>query len=175
MGELKKRVRMRAKTKEQVQKDAKYDVELLSREAAIARAAFQKAETELKMAEEKLFEAMTATKTWQAHPDFDVGLDLGHGDSSHVEAQFRVETPVGRSTTKIDPEQYFQLIDSNQITYEDFFNSVSVSITKAREYLGEKQIERIAETKLPQKKDPVLKTEFVIVDGTPIFGKVGKK
>ena len=168
MGELKKRVRMRAKTKEQVQRDAKYDVESLSQQAAVARAAFQKAETELKMAEEKLFEAMSATKTWQVHPDFE-------HDDQHLEAQFNVETPIGRSTTTIDPEQYFQLIDSNQITHEDFFNSISVSITKAREYLGEKQIERIAETKLPEKKDPVLKTQFVIVDGTPIFGKVGKK
>ena len=165
---LRKRVRIRAKTKEQVKQDTKYDLDTLSQQAAIARTAFQKAEAELALAEEKLLEAMTALKTWQVHPDF-------HQDGQHLEAQFNVETPVGRSTTTIDPQKYFDLLDQGMLTAEQFFSSVSVRITDARKYLGEKQIERISDAKIPEKKDPVLKTKFVIVDGIPIFGKIDKK
>jgi hypothetical protein len=164
---LKRRVRMRAKTKEQVQKESKYDVESLAAQAASARVAFQKAEAELQLAEQKLFEGMTATKTWEAHPEFVY-------DDHRTEALFNVETPLGRSSTVIDPEKYFALIDKNLISHEDFFNSVSVSITKARDFLGEKQIEKIGEVTPAKKKDPVLKTQYVLVDGTPIFGKLPK-
>lgn len=168
MAEMKRRVRMRTKTKEQVKKDAKYDLDTLAEQAASARVAFQKAEAELQLAEQKLFEGMSATKTWQVHPDFEY-------EGQHVEAQLGVETPVGRATTTIDPEQYFAMIDKKLISHENFFDSVSVSITKARNFLGEKQIEKIGETTLPAKKDPVLKTQYVLVDGTPIFGKLPKK
>lgn len=172
---LKRRVRMRAKTKEQVQKESKYDVESLAAQAASARVAFQKAAAELQLAEQKLFEGMTATKTWEAHPLFRLGVDHAEGPDAHVEALFNVETPMGRSSTVIDPEKYFALIDKNLISYEDFFNSVSVSITKARDYLGEKQIEKIGEVTPAKTKDPVLKTQYVLVDGTPVFGKLPKK
>ena len=167
---LKRRVRMRAKTKEQVQRESKYDVESLAAQAASARVAFQKAEAELQLAEQKLFEGMTATKMWEAHPKFHLGADHADGPDVHVEALFNVETPMGRSTTVIDPRKYKEMVDESA-----FFSSIVVGITKAREHLGEKQIEKISTTTPAAKKDPVLKTQYVLVDGTPVFGKLPKK
>jgi hypothetical protein len=158
--EKRSRMRLRAKTEEQV--DKAREVDKIGYRVAILRAAHEKAAAELALEEKKLFEAMKQAKAWTLPLDFEL-------DDHAYNAVFAVETPLSRSSTIIDPTKFHAAVAD-----EHFYNCISVSVTKAREVLGEKQIERISTTKNPEKKPPVLVTKYILVDGQPVYGKSPK-
>jgi hypothetical protein len=57
-------------------------------------------------------------------------------------------TPSGRSTTVIDKQAYF-----NAVSLEDFMESITVSVTKARDFLSGKELQSIS-TKIPAEEKP---------------------
>lgn len=79
---------------------------------------------------------------------------------------FVFQSSAGRSTTVVDPEQYWQ-----RVSQEDFFSSISVKVTEARKCMGEKELQSIS-TVIPGEVKPAeVKTKYLAINNTPITGK----
>ena len=61
-------------------------------------------------------------------------------------------TPKGRVTNIVDPVGYQELVSS-----ADFYDSISVSLTKAKKYLSGKQLEKITTVIPPEPKGETIK------------------
>lgn len=62
------------------------------------------------------------------------------------------ETPEGRSTTVVDPRLFY-----NAVGEKNFWSAVTVGVTKAKEVLSGKELERISRKTIPGPKEPVLR------------------
>jgi hypothetical protein len=60
-------------------------------------------------------------------------------------------TPKGRVTNIVDPVGYQELVSS-----ADFYDSISVSLTKAKKYLSGKQLEKITTVIQPEPKEETI-------------------
>lgn len=70
-----------------------------------------------------------------------------------------VERPAGRTTNVVDPRKFYAAVDE-----DEFFASVSVSLTEARKVVPAKTLDKMT-TKIPGKAgDPRVKVEEVKVD-----------
>lgn len=61
--------------------------------------------------------------------------------------------PPGRSTRIIDPVKFREKVQDDR----DFFSAISVSVTKAKKVLSEKEIDSISDIRPPKEKEPILK------------------
>lgn len=80
----------------------------------------------------------------------DAGLDFYSTD--HGKAFFKEQK--GRVTNKIDVRAYAEAVDE-----DEFYESVSVSVTKAKDYLPKKALDKITTRIEPAPKDPKLVVE----------------
>lgn len=68
----------------------------------------------------------------------------------------KLQVPTQRTTRTINPEEFWNITSE-----EDFFNSISVSVTKAEEVLSGKELDSISEKKTAEKKPPELIVKMV--------------
>lgn len=68
-----------------------------------------------------------------------------------------VKAPTQRTSTVIDPQQFYSACS----TETDFFNSIQVLVTKAKEVLSGKEIDAISEKIVGEKKPPTLSVKMV--------------
>jgi hypothetical protein len=71
------------------------------------------------------------------------------------DARAEVVIPQGRSSSVIDPENYYKLVSK-----EDFFESIKVSIEKAKKHLGTKELAKITEVTPGKRGEPTLSIEY---------------
>jgi hypothetical protein len=72
-----------------------------------------------------------------------------------AEAYADISRSPGKSQTTIDPKKFFAKVDE-----EDFFACCAIGVTKAKTVLGQKEIDRIAETVSGKLGEPVLKVKL---------------
>jgi len=71
-----------------------------------------------------------------------------------------VVVPSGRSSTTIDPRKFYLAVDEG-----DFFDAVTVSVTKAREILPERALAKISKTEAGKPGEPTVKLKRIKVRG----------
>lgn len=65
--------------------------------------------------------------------------------------QAKYAAPPTRATTTIDPQKF-----SDEVSPEEFWDCVSISVTKAREVMSERALQKVSTTTNPEPKPPVL-------------------
>lgn len=76
--------------------------------------------------------------------------------------KLEIDVPSGRSVTKVDPREFFEYVGE-----DEFFDSISVSVTKAREHLSDKELKSISETTPAKTQEPRLKLSIWGVNSKP--------
>ena len=71
-----------------------------------------------------------------------------------------VVIPAGRSSTLIDPRKFY-----NEVKEDDFFDSVIVSVTKARQVLPERTLAKISKVTPGTTGEPIVKLKRIKVRG----------
>jgi hypothetical protein len=71
------------------------------------------------------------------------------------EAVAKIVIPQGRATNEIDAEAFYKLVSE-----EDFFDSIKVSMEKAKKHLGKKELEKITTTTPGKLGEPKLDFEY---------------
>lgn len=81
---------------------------------------------------------------------------LGIKEHKNGRCDAEIVRPAGRSSTKIDPCEYHQAVGSD----EAFYDSVSVSVGKAKEHLSGKELANVSTVTPAKAGEPVLKTKI---------------
>ncbi len=143
----KRRVRLTRARKEEISSgDVKVLLDDLTTKMRDAQAKINASARELAALEKQAFEAMQAAKL---------------GNHSCPAGDLAVTVPSGRSSTYIDPRQYYKAVDSP----DDFFDSVKVTMKDAKKNLSGKEFDAIAEVTPGKPGSPVLKTEYYYPEG----------
>ncbi len=143
----KRRVRLTRARKEEISSgDVKVLLDDLTTKMRDAQAKINASARELAALEKQAFEAMQAAKL---------------AKHSSAAGDLEVKVPSGRSSTYIDPRQYYKAVDSP----DDFFDSVKVTMKDAKKNLSGKEFDAIAEVTPGKPGSPVLKTEYYYPEG----------
>ena len=160
MTEFKRRIRPRRK--DIAGASAKSQKTRLEMDAArLGRLQVQlfKLQAEIESATEALRRAMRDTHT-----------PVVLGKQGYLEVKYALEVPATRSTTHIDAAAYRKLVSP-----ADFLDSVKVSVTKAKEYLGEKELASVSKVVPGETKPAVVNLKFLQHEGVVYAGRGVKR
>lgn len=96
---------------------------------------------------EPIMAAMAELKTSMAELMESGGLE----EVVHGLYQAKYAAPATRATTIIDPQKF-----SDEVSSEEFWDCVSISVTKAREVMSERALKKVSTIITPDPKPPVL-------------------
>ncbi len=80
---------------------------------------------------------------------------LGLKEQKNGRCDAEIVRPAGRSKTEIDPREYQEAVDDDA-----FYDSVSVSISKAKEHLSGKELAAVSKVTPATPGNPVLKVKI---------------
>ena len=150
--------RIRARKKSSI---PSVSVEDRAKELAVLEHKQAQINVQVAMARDKLREAFIKSGTKEATVSF-----TPKDSEDKYYGVFAFQAPPVRSTTVVDPEQYWQ-----RVSQEDFFSSISVKVTEARQCMGEKELQSISTVIPGQEKPAEVKTKYLAINSTPITGK----
>lgn len=82
---------------------------------------------------------------------------LGLKEQKNGRCDAEIVRPAGRSQTKIDPREYQEAVADD----EAFYDSVSVSVTKAKEHLSGKELAAVSRITAAVPGTPALKVKII--------------
>ena len=123
----------------------KLKLDTLTREMRDAQRSIDAAQRVLALKCKEAFETMRAAKI-DSH--------------SCAQGDLKIKVPSGRSSTYIAPKEFHEMVDD-----DEFYESVSVSVTKARKHLSGKEINEIAKVTPAVPGAPRLDYEFFSPEG----------
>lgn len=124
----------------------KLKLDQLTRQMRDAQQTIDAAKRTLDLKAKEAFETMQAAKI-QSH--------------SCPEGDLKIKVPSGRSSTTIRVKEFHQMVED-----DEFYDCVSVSVTKARSVLSGKEITECSDTKPAVAGAPRLDYEFYTPEGT---------
>jgi hypothetical protein len=125
--------------------DVKLKLDTLTCEMRAAQRQIDAAKRTLDLRSKEAFETMRAAKL---------------NSHSCPQGDLKIKVPSGRSSTTIKPKEFHELVDD-----DEFYECVSVSVTKARKVLSGKEVTECSTTVAAVPGAPRLEYEFFAPEG----------
>lgn len=125
--------------------DVKLKLDILTCEMRAAQRQIDAAKRTLDLRSKEAFETMRAAKL---------------NSHSCPQGDLKIKVPSGKSSTTIKPREFHELVDD-----DEFYECVSISVTKARKVISGKEVNEVATVKPAVPGAPRLDYEFFSPEG----------